>query len=257
MSRFTVVATWEDAPHLSPEARAELEAAYLPHERDARTKGIPSLGAGAIFPTPESDIVCDPFELPAWYRCVYALDIGWNKTACVWGAHDLETDVLYLWSEYYRSQAEPVIHAEAIKARGTWIPGVIDPAARGRAQKDGEQLLRIYQDLGLTNLTLASNAVEAGIYLVWSRLSTGKLKVFSTLQNWLAEFRIYRRDENGKIVKENDHLLDATRYMCLSGLAHAVAKPSALWTQRDMPAGVRRSGHEWEYNPLAYPEPKQ
>jgi hypothetical protein len=32
------------------------------------------------------------------------------------------------------------------------------------------------------------------------------------LQNWLSEFRIYRRDEKGKIVKQNDHLMDATRY---------------------------------------------
>jgi Terminase RNaseH-like domain len=235
MSRHCVIVSWAEVPHLSAQAKAELEAAYLPHERDARTKGIPSLGAGAIYPVPESDVVCAPFELPAWYRQVYALDVGWNRTAAVWGALDPESDILYLYGEHYRSQAEPAIHAQAVAARGRWIPGVIDPASRGRGQKDGEQLLEIYRGLGLS-LMPAENAVEAGIYEVWSRLSSGKLKVFSTLQNWFAEFRIYRRDEKGRVVKENDHLLDATRYLVLSGIKLATARPVGLWPQHRSPS---------------------
>ena len=56
-------------------------------------------------------------------------------------------------------------------------------------------------------------------------LSTNKLKVFGSLVNWFAEFRLYRRDENGKIVKDNDHLMDDTRYLVMSGLDRAIAKP--------------------------------
>jgi hypothetical protein len=246
MGKFSVIVGWEDVPHLSEEDKAKLEASYLPHERDARMKGIPSLGAGAIYPVAESDVVCKPFEIPAWYRRAYGLDVGWNRTAAVWGAIDDENDILYLYSEYYRGQAEPAVHAQAILTRGSWIPGVVDPAARGRAQRDGEQLLRVYQELGLTNLTPANNAREAGIYEVWSRLSSGRLKVFSTLQNWLAEYRIYRRDEKGAIVKDNDHAMDASRYLVMSGLARAIAKPSNLWTARDVP-GPARTQHEYEY----------
>ncbi|WP_230684286.1 hypothetical protein, partial [Streptococcus pneumoniae] len=88
-----------------------------------------------------------------------------------------------------------------IKARGKYMNGVIDPASRGRGQKDGEQLLQNYIDLGL-RVTPAINAVEAGIYEVWQRMSTGRLKVFKSLQNWLSEYRIYRRDDKGRIVKE-------------------------------------------------------
>jgi hypothetical protein len=55
--------------------------------------------------------------------------------------------------------------------------------------------------------------------------SDGRLFVFSSLQNWLSEFRIYRRDEKGKIVKQNDHLMDATRYLILSGLQVACREP--------------------------------
>jgi hypothetical protein len=152
------------------------------------------------------------------------MDVGWNRTAAIWGAHDREADVVYLYSEHYRSQAEPSIHADAIKARGVWIPGAIDPAARGRQQKDGEQLLQNYQDLGL-DLTAADNAREAGIYNVWQRLSTGRMKVFKSLQNWLNEYRIYRRDDKGQVVKENDHAMDATRYLEMSGIAIARVPP--------------------------------
>jgi Terminase RNaseH-like domain len=48
-------------------------------------------------------------------------------------------------------------------------------------------------------------------------MSAGRLKVFSSLSNWYQEFRLYRRDENGKVVKERDHLMDAMRYLVKSG----------------------------------------
>ena len=152
------------------------------------------------------------------------MDVGWNRTAVVWGAIDRDTQTVYLHAEHYRGQAEPVVHAEAIKSRGDWIPGVIDPASRGRGQKDGDQLLDQYQQLGL-DIMPAINAREAGIYAVWQRLSGGKLKVFESLGSWRAEFRLYRRDEKGAIVKESDHLMDSTRYLIMSGLDVAKTKP--------------------------------
>jgi hypothetical protein len=143
----------------------------------------------------------------------------------VWGALDRSTDTVYLYTEHYRGQAEPSVHTSAIKARGDWIPGLVDPAAHGRAQVDGEVLIETYRELGL-DLISADNAVEAGLFAVWERLSTGRLKVFSTCQNWWSEYRLYRRDERGRIVKANDHLMDATRYLILSGLEHVRVMPS-------------------------------
>lgn len=226
MSRFCVQAQWDDVPHLTEEQKTRLWDSIPPYQRDARSKGIPQLGAGAIYPVPESDVICDPFDVPNHWPRVYAMDVGWKRTAAVWAAWDRKEDIVYFTGEHYRGQAEPAIHAAAIKARGEWIPGVIDPAARGRAQDDGAVLLDQYTNLGL-DLQKADNAVEAGIYLVWERLSTGRLKVFRTMQNWLAEFRIYRRDEKGRIVKENDHLMDAGRYLIVSGLDKAIVKPAS------------------------------
>ncbi len=224
MSRFCLTMGWSDIPHLSDEQKESMLAALPPHERDARSKGTPSLGAGSIYPVPESEIVVPDFEIPVHWLKVYALDVGWNRTAALWGAFDRETDILYCYSEHYRSQAEPAVHAEAIKARGAWIPGVIDPAARGRSQVDGTQLFQQYTDLGL-DIQPADNAVESGIYEVWSRLSSGRLKFFTSLNNLRSEYRLYRRDEKGKIVKVNDHLMDTMRYLVTSGIDRAKVKP--------------------------------
>lgn len=213
--RAMVMAGWDDVPHLSEQDKKRMLAETLPHLRDARSRGIPSMGAGAIYPVQESEVKVKDFEIPEHWKRLYALDVGWNRTAALWGAWDQDADVIYLIAEHYRGQAEPSIHADAIKARGKTLRGVIDPASRGRSQADGEQLLATYKNLGL-HLQPANNAVETGIYEVWQRLSTGRLKVFASLQNWLNEYRLYRRDEKGRIVKEIDHLMDCTRYLILA-----------------------------------------
>ncbi|WP_456442270.1 phage terminase large subunit family protein, partial [Psychroserpens sp.] len=206
------------------EQKSKLYDTLPPYQREARSKGIPQLGSGAIFPILESNITVSDFAIPDhWLRC-YALDVGWKKTACLWGATDPISQITYLYSEYYQGQAEPIIHAEGVKARGIWIPGVIDSAAHGRSQEDGKQLFNLYIDCGL-DISNANKSIEAGLYKVWQMLSTNKLKVFASLVNWLSEFRLYRRDEHGKIVKENDHLMDDTRYLIMSGLDRAIAKP--------------------------------
>jgi len=224
VSRYVAQQSWDEAPHLSESQTAELWASIPAYQRDARSRGFPSLGSGAIFPILESDITCEPFPIPNYYARCYGFDVGWNWSVAIFAAIDRENDKVFLYDEYVRSQAEPAIHAAAIRARGDWIPGVIDPAAKGRSQNDGTKLLEAYSDLGLL-LAPADNSVEAGIMTVWERMSDGRLKIFSTLHHLLSEIRIYRRDERGKVVKRNDHGVDAMRYLIMSGLQHATTKP--------------------------------
>ena len=44
-----------------------------------------------------------------------------------------------------------------------------------------------------------------------TRMEMGKLKVFSSLLDWFEEFRLFHR-KDGKVVKEGDDLMAATRY---------------------------------------------
>jgi len=204
-----------------------------PHQIEARTRGVPMLGSGAIYPVDEREIVVEAFEIPRYWPRGYGMDVGWNWTAAVWIAMDVDADVAYLYDAYKHAQAEPPIHAASIRARGSWIEGEIDPASRSRTQKDGDQLMELYSEQGLW-LRPANSAVEAGILEMWQRLSTGRLKVFSHLQDWFTEFRIYRRDERGKIVKVNDHLMDATRYR-LMRLNRLLNEAMAVYGTRRVP----------------------
>ena len=230
MSRHVTMATWSDVPHLSAATTAELLRAIPPWHRDARTKGIPQMGAGAIYPVPESEITVDPFDIPPHWPRAFGMDAGGGvrPTAAVWGAEDPESHVIYLYSSHRASSAEPVIHATAIKSRGIWIPGRGDVSALIMTPHDAEQLLSVYRKLGLT-LDLADKAVETGLYEVWTLLSTGQVKVFKPLTAWFEEYRLYRRDEKGHIVKHHDHLMDSSRY-----LLHG----ERGWWKRKPPRGV-------------------
>ena len=211
-TRSVIIASWDDAPHLTQQMKDEMLATYPAFQRDARSKGIPQLGSGAIYPVPETEFVCDPFKIPDHWPRGYGMDVGWNNTAALWGAKDRESGIVYLYHAYKRQHAEPSVHAAAIRAAGDWLPGFIDPASRGRGQKDGSQLLSDYRDLGL-RLSLADNGVESGLYSVWNRLSTGRYKLFRNCSGFLEEYRLYRRDEQGRVVKANDHLMDCWRYL--------------------------------------------
>jgi len=207
-----IQAGWDDAPWLTEERKAQMEADTEPHLRAARRSGKPSMGSGNVYPVSIESILCEPFQIPSYYKKLYALDVGWNRTACLWAAIDPQTDTIYIYDEYYVADQVPAVHAVGIRAHGKWIPGVIDPAAKGRSPTDGKQLMAMYKELGLSLLP-ANNEVDAGIQAVWQRMLTGHLKIFNTLHNTAKEFVLYRRDLKGRIVKENDHLMDCLRYI--------------------------------------------
>jgi phage terminase large subunit-like protein len=246
-TRFIIQATWDDVPHLDEQAKADLLASIPPYQRRARSMGIPQLGSGAIYPIDEDDVLVKPFPIPDHWPKSYGMDVGWSATAAIWSATDPDTGVAYFYHEYKRGMAEPASHTAAIKAPGDWIPGAIDPASRGRQQGDGKRLIVEYSDLGLS-LFPAENAVEAGIFEVYTRLTTGRAKIFNSLVKTIEEFRIYRRDKNGKIVKSNDHLMDCMRYNLMTGVNIAKTKPVVDYERKKRYSGQPQSGHSWMGN---------
>lgn len=233
--RYLCQLGWDDAPHLSEQAKADMLAETPEYLRAARSKGDPSMGEGAIYTMPIEELLVDPFPIPSFWPRAYAFDPSWNRTAALWGAWDPADDCLYLYSEHLRGNAEPMVHAAAIKSRGEWMHGVIDPASESLGNAaNGEKFLSMYQEEGL-HLSLADNAVETGIAKVDQRQRSGRLKVFRNLKHYQAERRLYRRQRpkndplgNPKIVKRDDDLMDCERYLVASG--RAVAKPKPLAT---------------------------
>ena len=230
--RATVTMTIDDAGHYTPEERAQIIASYPPHEREARTKGIPSLGSGRIFPVPEEDIVIDPVPIQRSWAMIGGMDFGWDHPfAAVHMAWDRDRDVFYIIDEYRQREATPIIHAAALRPWGDWLPWAWPHDGLQHDKGSGDQLADQYKKQGLKMLPEkatfvdGTNGVEAGVSDILQAMQTGKFKVFSTCRMWLEEFRLYHR-EDGKIVKERDDLISASRY-ALMMKRFAVVKPNA------------------------------
>jgi phage terminase large subunit-like protein len=208
--RWVTGAGMDDVKHLDEDRITAILSSYPPYQRAARRYGFPTLEEGAIFPVEEASFVVDPFEIPKHWPKAYGFDVGRN-TGAAWIALDRDSGVLYTYSDFFQVEGLPSSHAQAIQARGKWLRGAIDTASRGRSATDGENLFQMYHDLGL-HIQNADKAVEAGLYEMLELLTSGRLKVFNTCVSLLKEFRGYRRDKHGKVVKANDHILDAWRY---------------------------------------------
>ena len=218
MNRNVTFMTIDDVDHYTLEQRSGIVAAYLPHEREARAKGVPVLGSGRVFPVPEETIRCEPMAIPPHWAQINGLDFGWDHpfgaVNCAW---DRDADVFYVCKEYRERETTPVFHAAAIKPWGEWIPCAWPHDGLQHDKGSGEELARSYATHGLNMLPEratfedGANGVEAGVLEMLERMQTGRWKVFSTCGAWFGEFRLYHR-EGGRIVKLNDDLISASRY---------------------------------------------
>ncbi len=231
-SRFIVNCTWDDVPHLTSEMKIKMEASIPPYMRDVRMKGGFQLGTGVIYPVSEDFIRVPDFDIPNHWKRLFSFDVGTDNNAVVWGAIDPATDTTYIYAEYFNNvPCLPIIHVENIKSKGLWIPGIIDTQAHASNPTDLKNLFTQYSDYGL-NLVNANKGVQAGIDKTWEELSMGKLKVFNSCQNWFREFRNYRRNEKSIIVKKDDHLMDATRYLIMgkdNAMSEPISKPTRYY----------------------------
>jgi hypothetical protein len=165
----------------------------------------------------EDNIIVEPFGIPKHWAQIGGIDFGWDhpSSACRL-AWDRDNDTVYVTADYRQREQTPVFHAAALKAWGQWLPwawphdGLNDTAA-------GENLAAQYRAHGMNFLPSkatfedGSNSVEAGLMDMLDRLKTGRLKIFRTCGTWLEERRMYHR-KDGKVVKERDDTISASRY---------------------------------------------
>lgn len=233
-----ITATWDDAPHMTPETIEQKLASIPPHEREMRSKGVPIMGSGLVWPVPESQIITDPIEIQPYWRRIVGVDFGWDHPfAAAWIAHDTQADVVYVTDTFRQSHATIAVCASAIKKKGDWIPCMWPHDGLIHDKASGKPLADLYREEGVymwrdqfsnppapgQKEGQGGNGVEVGILDILERMETGRFKVFSTCKDWFEEWRMYHR-KDGKIVKLRDDLMSATRYAVMM-LRHAQTKP--------------------------------
>lgn len=242
-SRHVTSMTIDDALHYTPEARAAIIASYPPHEREARARGVPTMGSGRVFPIEEELVKCDPFEIPAHWPQIAGIDFGWDHpSAACRLAWDRDADILYVTACHRGRQQTPLIFAGSVKPWGAWLPWAWPHDGLQHDKGSGEQLAHQYKAQGMAMLPQratfedGSFGVEAGIADMLDRMQTGRLRVFSHLNDWFEEFRLYHR-KDGLIVKLNDDLMSATRYAVMMKRFAAVQLKKQRQVAHDLPNG--------------------
>ncbi|MGI9570175.1 MAG: DNA packaging protein, partial [Desulfobulbia bacterium] len=138
-------------------------------------------------------------------------------------AWDRDTDTAYLIDTYKGSKGDVLsVHASRIKKWGDWTPVVWPHDAGMKDRTTGKSFKQLLRAEGLkmtkehAQLPDGGISVEAGIMAVQQRLRDGRFRVFRHLEDFLREYRTYHRDQTGRIVKQRDHTLDASRYALVS-----------------------------------------
>jgi phage terminase large subunit-like protein len=217
-ARHVTTMTLDDAAHYSSEDKKRIAAQYPDHERDTRTKGVPSRGSGRVFLVDEDKLLVDPIECPSHWVKLGGLDFGWTHFAafveCWW---DRDADVFYLVRTLRLREQTPLQHVSAVRSwnlRWAWPHDGRNQTLAGA----GVPLMRQYADAGLDMMLEKATfedggmSVEAGVQEMHDRMRGGRWKVFKGQNDdWLEEYRLFHR-KDGLLVKENDDALAASRY---------------------------------------------
>ena len=227
-----------DAGHFSKAERDKIIARYPAHEREARTKGIPKMGSGAVYPVEEATIAVKRFQIPNHFVRIGGLDFGWeHPTGAVGLAWDRDNNDFYVHRAHRLKHATPVVFAGSVRDWDLdWLPWAWPHDGKSEAggkygMQDVKMLAQLYADQGMKMLAEhatfedGSNGVEPGVMGILDLMQTGHFKVFDDLTSWWEEFRMYHRKE-GVIVKTDDDIMCAMRYAWMM-IRFAVAPPRA------------------------------
>lgn len=216
-----VIASWADNTYLLEDEVEELRRSTPEHEREAREHGRPVLGAGMIYPIAEKIYSIPFFEIPknAGWKFAIGLDHGWDHPAgLTFWAQDPNSGVCYLYRTWRSKQTLIPVMAQIIKEEyqrlGGWVPVFADPSGVAERQDNGgKSIFQQYAECGV-NLIEADNQFEAGTIEMFTGLQSGSIRVFEgapCIHFW-EEVRLYQKNEKGKVLKQDDDVMDASRY---------------------------------------------
>jgi hypothetical protein len=225
--QYMQTATWDDAPHLSEQQKEEILAQYPPYQRDMRSRGMPLMGSGLIFPVSEDSIKIDPFEVPEYWFVLNGIDFGWDHPqAHVQIVEDRDNDIIYVTNAWKAAKKQPYEAWHIVKPWAEDIPTAWPHDGLQHKQQLGNRDAAMQKDLyaneGWWMLSEkatwpdGSNSVWSGILELLDRMETGRLKIFSNLFDLFTEIREYhtKTTPNGdvQIVALKEDLISALRY---------------------------------------------
>lgn len=220
---YLKTATWEDAPHLAENEKSRLRLVYPSYELEARTRGVPMMGEGRVFPVSEDEIKCEPFEIPRHFAQIVGVDFGIDHPAAGCRlAWNRDGDILYVVEGYRAANKTAEYHGPRVKKLSQdWMPVSWPHDGMNRDKASGKVLKDQYAAEGVTTMLSMSarydndkggpQAQEPVILEILERMNTGRFKVFSTCNDWFEEFRSYHR-KDGKLVAVRDDLLKSSFY---------------------------------------------
>lgn len=190
-----------------PEDYIENNLATLPeHQRARFLYGEWVKSEGVIYDKFDESMIIKADKVPAieHYRC--GVDFGLNSTAILIG---FSGDNVYVCDEIgMLNQTASKLNAEM---RRKWADknyiAYCDPAGGERLQE-------------ISRSEEANNSVEPGINMLCQKMEHGQFFVVEHCRGVLDEIASYRRDEKERVVKENDHYMDAMRYGVFSYLSN-------------------------------------
>lgn len=248
-------ATWWDAHesvggHISDKDIADMTAGIPDWQLDMRSRGIPMLGSGLIYDVDPNWIKTPAINIPDHWKQIAAVDIGWDHpTAVVWTAYDQQNDIIYV-TDVYKGQGKTAHdHAPYINKPGKlWIPVVLPHDANNTERGSGESVMKYYKDaqINVAYETFYNPIrqdgkknynVQTGIQDCLERMRSGRLKVFDHCHELFKEMQDYHR-KDGKIVKEDDDIMDAMRYSVMS-VTHR-GKPKGNGTNNVYQSNINR-----------------
>lgn len=144
---------------------------------------------------------------PSWRR-IAGFEVSRDGAiACVWLAHDKQTDMIHLYDACIFRREVPVVIAEGLNARGRWIPISWEAKAKDFADKLLDRGCNILPEPNKDSDTM-SEVVSRDI---WERMRTGRFKVDKRLKEWLDEFESFQRKDS-KVPKNTHPVMAATRH---------------------------------------------
>ncbi len=215
---------WSECEHITPERAEQLLAAFPPHERDMRSKGVPLFGEGLVYPIAEQRLYTMPFAIQErpWAKRIRALDVGGNDhpTAVVWLSLDTETGITYLHRCYRQSGVEPAVHVAAANSQWPDTPVIVPPDIHHTEKGSMTPVIDYFKAAGLKRPIIFHNPGdrrnrqrEPGIHALLTAMQEDRFKVIPGNGNemFYEELRGYHR-KNGQVVRQRDDILDAVRY---------------------------------------------